>query len=153
MPFCYFTIKASKTALRFRNLVHKGFKLNPETLGEHLLARRLLLKLTQEQAARRLNTVRESYERWERDEVAPIASYWPRLIGFLEQYPGTSETSADLVLKGRRLLGLSQYGFSRKFHTDADNVRKWEHGVTEPPQVMLAKIQQIATPLVRKPLM
>ncbi len=114
-------------------MVHKGFKLNLEILGQYLRSRRLLLKLTQKQAAYRSNTVRKSYERWERDEVAPIASYWPRLIGFLEQYPGASETSADLVLKGRRLLGLSQYGFSRKIHTDADNVRKWEHGVTEPP--------------------
>ncbi len=119
--------------------------MNPETLGEHLLARRLLLKLTQEQVANLLNTVRQSYERWERDEVAPIASYWPRLIGFLEQYPGASETSADLVLKARRLLGLSQYGFSRKIHTDADNVRKWEHGVTEPNLEMLKMIKVLAS--------
>jgi DNA-binding transcriptional regulator YiaG len=51
-----------------------------------------------------------------------------------------------------RLLGLSQFAFGRKIHTDADNVRKWEHGLTEPPQEMLAKIQQIAAPLVGKPL-
>jgi DNA-binding transcriptional regulator YiaG len=151
LPFCHFTIKASKTALRFRNLVHKGFKLSPETLGEHLLARRLLLKLTQKQAAHRLNTVREHYERWERDEVAPTTSFWPRLIGFLGLYPGSIKTPGDLVLMTRRLLGLSQFAFGRKIHTDAENVRKWEHGVTEPSQDMLAKIQQIATPLVGNP--
>ncbi len=144
MPFCYFTLKASRTALRFRNLVHKGFILKPESLGQHLRSRRLLLNLTQEQAANRLNTLREHYERWERDEVAPTASFWPRLIGFLGQYPGTAQTPADWVLKARRLLGLSQYAFGRKVQAVAENIRKWEHGVSEPPSAMLAKIKQIA---------
>jgi DNA-binding transcriptional regulator YiaG len=117
--------------------------MNPDTLGQHLRSRRLLLKLTQEQAAHRLNTLRESYERWERDEVAPIASYWPRLIGFLGFYPGSIKTPGDLVLMARRLLGLSQFAFGRHLRTDAENVRKWEHGVSEPQAEMLKRIQQL----------
>lgn len=150
MPFCYFTLKASRTALRFRNLVHKGFILKPETLGQHLLSRRLLLKLTQKEVATRLSTLREHYERWERDEVEPTASFWPRLIDFLGYYPFPSPTPADWVLMARRLLGLSQFGFGRRVKAIAKDVREWEQGSTEPPRVMLAKIQQIATPLVGK---
>ena len=108
------------------------------------------MNLTQEQAAIRLNTLREHYERWERDVTAPTASFWPRLIGFLGEYPGTTQTPADWVLKARRLLGLSQYAFGRKVQAIAKNVREWEHGVSEPSPAMLAKIQQIATPLVGK---
>jgi DNA-binding transcriptional regulator YiaG len=150
LPFCYFTLKASRTALRFRNLVHKGFILKPETLGQHLLSRRLLLKLTQKEVATRLSTLREHYERWERDEVEPTASFWPRLIDFLGYYPFPSPTPADWVLMARRLLGLSQFGFGRRVKAIAKDVREWEHGVSEPPPAMLAKIQQIATPLVGK---
>lgn len=150
LPFCYFTLKASRTALRFRNLLHKGFILKPKTLGQHLLSRRLLLKLTQKEVAARLSTLREHYERWERDEVEPTASFWPRLIDFIGYYPFPSPTPADWVLMARRLLGLSQFGFGRRVKAIAKDVREWEHGVAEPPQDMLAKIQQIATPLVGK---
>jgi transcriptional regulator with XRE-family HTH domain len=150
LPFCYFTLNASRTALRFRNLVHKGFILKPQTLGKHLLSRRILLKLTQKEAATRLSTMREHYERWERDEVEPTASFWPRLIDFLGYYPFPSSTPADWVLMARRLLGLSQLGFGRRVKAIAKDVREWEHGSTEPSREMLAKIQQIATPLVGK---
>lgn len=145
LPFCYFTLKASRTALRFRNLVHKGFILKPETLGQHLRSRRLVLNLTQAQTAKRLNTLREHYERWERDEVAPTASFWPRLIGFLGMYPGNVQTPADWVLKARRLLGLSQFAFGRKIRVIAEKVREWEHGASEPPPHLLAKVQQLVT--------
>lgn len=144
MPFCYFTLKASRTALRFRKLVHKGFILKPETLGQHLRSRRLVLQLTQVQAAKRLNTLREHYERWERDEVTPTASFWPRLIGFLGLYPSAVQTPADWVLKARRFLGLSQFAFGRKIRVIAEKIREWEHGASEPPPDLLAKVQQLA---------
>jgi transcriptional regulator with XRE-family HTH domain len=144
LPFCYFTIKASKTALRFRDLVYKGFVLKPESLGQYLRSRRLVLNLTQKQAATRLNTLREQYDRWERDEAAPIISYWPRLIGFIGQYPCSVQTPSGWVLKARRLLGLSQFAFGRKVQSCAEKIRDWENGVSEPPSAMLAKIQQLS---------
>jgi len=97
----------------------------------------------------RLNTLREHYERWERDEVAPTASYWPRLIGFLGYYPGAEKTPADCVLKARRILGMSQYGMGRKVEAIAADVRKWEHGVSEPSSAHQERINAlIMSPLV-----
>lgn len=150
MPFCYFTLKASKTAVRLRKLVQKGFKIKPVTLGQHLRSRRLVLNLTQTQAAERLNTLREHYERWERDEVAPTASFWPRLIGFLGSYPWAIQSPADQVLMARRIVGLSHFAFGRRIQVIAKDVRKWEHGVAEPSPAMLAKVQQLVadTPVV-----
>ena len=145
LPFCYFTLKASRTAVRLRKLVQKGFKIRPVTLGQHLRSRRLVLKLTQVQAAERLNTLREHYERWERDEVAPTASFWPRLIGFLGSYPVAVQTPADQVLMARRIMGLSQFAFGRRIQVIAKNVREWEHGVAKPSPAMLAKVQQLVT--------
>jgi DNA-binding transcriptional regulator YiaG len=50
----------------------------------------------------------------------------------------------------RRLLGLSQFAFGRRVKAIAKDVREWEHGSSEPPHELLAKIQQIAAPLVGK---
>lgn len=124
--------------------------MKPVTLGQHLRSRRLVQNLTQEHVARRLNTLREHYERWERDEVSPTASLWPRLIAFIGGYPFSVETSAELVLKARRMFGLSQYAFGRKVQAIAEDVRKWEHGVSEPSSVVLAKVRSLIadTPVV-----
>lgn len=150
LPFCYFTLKTSRTAVRLRKLVQKGFKIRPVTLGQHLRSRRLILKLTQTQAAERLNTLREHYERWKRDEVAPTASFWPRLIGFLGSYPWAIQSPGDQVLMARRRLGLSQFALGRKIQVIAKNVREWEHGVAAPSPAMLAKVQKLVadTPVV-----
>lgn len=123
--------------------------MKPQTLGQHLLTRRLLLKLTQKEVAARLNTLREHYERWERDEIEPTASFWPRLIGFIGYYPGREIALADWVLKARRMLGLSQYAFGRKVKAIAKDVREWEHGESEPPAPKQEQIKAIAmSPLV-----
>jgi DNA-binding transcriptional regulator YiaG len=108
------------------------------------------LKLTQKEVAAHLSTLREHYERWERDEVEPTTSFWPRLISFLGYYPFPPQSPAGWVLMTRRLLGLSQFAFGRRVKAIAKDVREWEHGLSEPPHELLAKIQQIATPLVGK---
>ncbi|MFO1486366.1 MAG: helix-turn-helix domain-containing protein [Verrucomicrobiaceae bacterium] len=144
MPFCFFTIRATKTSLRFRNLTRKGFNLNPESLGQHLRSKRLLLNLTQAQTAEKLGTIREQYERWERDEITPVASFWPKLVCHFGRYPLTVTSPADWVLKARRVNGLSQYALGRKIKVIAKIVREWEHGKTEPPAPMLEKIRAIA---------
>lgn len=140
MPFCFYTIRATKTSLRLGNLTRKGFNLNPETLGQHLRSKRLLLNLTQAQVAANLGTIKEQYDRWERDEVTPIASHWPRLIRFLGRYPAPECCPGDLILKARRMLGLSQYAFGRRIGVIAQRVRSWEHNESEPPAVLLQKI-------------
>ncbi|MFO1486345.1 MAG: helix-turn-helix transcriptional regulator [Verrucomicrobiaceae bacterium] len=144
MPFCFFTIRATKTSLRLRNLTRKGFSLNPETLGQHLRSKRLLLNLTQAQVAAQLGTIREQYERWERDEIAPVASFWPRLVRHFGHYPLAVTSPADWVLKARRVNGLSQFALGRAIKVIAKTVRQWEHGETDPPIPLLEKIKVLA---------
>ena len=55
----------------------KGVIPLPQTLGEHLRNRRSVLDFRQEDVARQLGTLREVYERWERDERQPVVSKWP----------------------------------------------------------------------------
>lgn len=124
--FCHFTIKASKTALRFRKLSGKGFRSNPQTLGQHLLARRLVLGLTHK-------------------EVGPTISFWPGLTAFLGYYPYPVETPSAWVLKARRLLGLGQFAFGRRIQVIAQIIRQWEQGLAEPPRELLEKIKALTS--------
>lgn len=121
----------------------KGVVAEPVTLGEYLRNRRMALGLRQEDAAYKINTLREVYDRWERDEVVPVVSFWPRLIGFLGLYPGAAETPALKVLMARRLLGLSQYAFGRQVQAPAENIQEWERGMSIPSSSILGKIHKI----------
>ncbi len=100
----------------------------PTTLGQHLRNGRLKLGLRQEDVAGRLGTVREVYDRWERDEREPVVSEWPGILSFLGYYPYPVETSADLVLKGRRCQGANQKRFANTVGVIHQRLRRWEHG-------------------------
>ena len=64
-------------------------------------------------------------------------------------YPGAEKPPADCVLKARRILGISQYGFGRRVEDIAADVRKWEHGVSEPSTAHQERIKDlIMSPLV-----
>ena len=149
LPFCFFAIKVSPEEFKTFILRKKGVIPLPQTLGEHLRNRRLVLDLRQEDVARQLGTLREVYERWERDERQPVVSEWPSILSFLGYYPGAENTPADWVLKARRILGLSQYAIGRMVKAIAKDVREWEHGESEPPASKQERIKAIAmSPLV-----
>lgn len=100
----------------------------PQTLGEHLLNRRLKLGLRQEDVAGQLDTMREVYERWERDEREPVISEWPGILSFLGYYPGSDKTDADLVLKARRCRGFNQKQMAKTVGVIHQILRRWERG-------------------------
>ena len=112
----------------------KGVIPQPQTLGEHLLNRRLVLGLRQEDAAEQLRTLREVYERWERDERQPVVSEWPCIISFLGYYPFSQESAADLILKARRCQGADQKHFANLVGVIHQQLRRWEHGSEIPDQ-------------------
>ncbi|MCF7789303.1 MAG: helix-turn-helix domain-containing protein [Prosthecobacter sp.] len=80
LPFCLFTIRVSPEAFKTFTLRRKGFIDQPRTLGKHLRNRRMKVGLRQEDVAGRLGTLREFYERWERDARKPLVSEWPGIL-------------------------------------------------------------------------
>lgn len=100
----------------------------PGTLGEHLLNRRLALGLRQKDVAEQLGTIREVYERWERDEREPVVSEWPGILDFLATYPFPAKTSAGLVLKARRYQGADQKRLAKVVGVIHQKLRRWERG-------------------------
>lgn len=122
----------------------KGFVPLPQTLGDHLRNRRLLLGLRQEDVAKQFDTQREVYERWERDERQPVVSEWPGIFSFLGYYPGGGETPAELVLKARRCQGMDQKRLARRVGVIHQRLRRWEHGEDIPTSEKLEHLHSLA---------
>lgn len=146
MPFCFFTIRVSPESFKSFILRKKGLIPQPKTLGQHLRNRRLVLGLRQEDVARQFGTLREVYERWERDERQPVVSEWPAIIAFLGYYPAREETAADVVLKVRRCLGIDQKGLAQVVGVIHQRLRHWEHGLELPKPYHLKHLQSLACP-------
>ena len=125
-------------------LSNKGVIPRPQTLGQHLRNRRLLLNLHQKDVARQLGTLREVYERWERDEREPVVSEWPGILSFLGYYPVSEETAADLVLKARRCQGVDQKTLAKAVGVIHQRLRRWEHGDELPVASAICRLEELA---------
>ena len=143
LPFCYFTIRVSAETLRLSTLRINGLVENPGKLGEHQRNRRLTLGLTQEQVATQLGTLREVYERWERDERKPVVSVWPMILKFLGYYPGRQESLADLTLMARRKLGLEQKKLAKRMGVIHQRLRRWEHSREVPSPTECSRLRTL----------
>lgn len=144
LPFCYFTLKVGRESLKMWILRTNGWVDKPQNLGQHLRNRRLMSGLRQRDVAERLNTQREVYERWERDEREPVVSKWPGILSYLGYYPERQETSGDLVLKARRYQGLGQTRMAAVLGLDHEQVRRWEHGGDVPNDDILVRLRALA---------
>lgn len=145
MPFCDFTLFVAQDVLKTSLLRRKCLCENPLNLGEHLKNRRLRLGLSQEQVAAQLGTLREVYERWERNERQPVVSVWPSILAFLGYYPGQVDARiSDLVLKIRRITGLDQKELAKRVGTSHQRLRDWEHERQQPSVAQIRRLKEIA---------
>lgn len=116
----------------------------PTTLGEHLRNRRLKLGLRQDDVAVRLGTMREVYDRWERDVREPVVSEWPGILRFLGYYPFPEQNPAELVLKARRCQGIDQKRLADVIGVTHQRLRRWERGSEVPDTETAARLVELA---------
>ncbi len=116
----------------------------PASLGQHLRNRRFALGLRQGDVAMRLGTIREVYDRWERDLREPVVSEWPALLSFLGCYPFPEQNSADLVLKARRCQGADQKALAAAVGVIPQRLRRWEHGNGVPRADVMRRLVELA---------
>jgi DNA-binding XRE family transcriptional regulator len=64
-----------------------GIQENPQTLGEHLLARRLTLKLYQRDVAKMLGVSPWTVIHWETGATTPGKRHWKAVSQFLDPPP------------------------------------------------------------------
>jgi transcriptional regulator with XRE-family HTH domain len=103
------------------------------TLGDHLLRRRLVLKLLQRQVAEQLNVDKASVYNWETNRTKPGLEYMPAIIRFLGYNPlPQAKGWAERLVQCRTVMGVSQEEAARRIGVDQCTLARWERGEREP---------------------
>jgi transcriptional regulator with XRE-family HTH domain len=104
-----------------------------ETIGDHLLRRRLALKLLQRQVAKQLEVNVASVVNWENNLSKPKVHYMPAIIRFLGYNPlPPSNGWADRLIQARSALGLTQKEAAARIGVDQCTLARWERGERAP---------------------
>ena len=111
-----------------------------ETIGDHLLRRRLTLKLLQREVAEQLGVDKTSICNWENNRSKPDLEYVPAIIRFLGYNPMPPSVGwADKLTQGRTSMGLTQKQAAGRIGVDQSTLARWERGEREPSGVLAAR--------------
>jgi transcriptional regulator with XRE-family HTH domain len=103
------------------------------TIGDHLLRRRLVLKLLQRQVAEQIGVDNASITNWESNRSKPGIRYIPAIIRFLGYDPLPEASGwADRLVRCRTVLGVSQAEAAHRIGVDQCTLARWERGEREP---------------------
>ena len=118
--------------ISLKSFISKPYDFDPKTLGDHVLKRRLFLKLSQPQLAKLLGVAPETILNWELNYRKPSINHIGKLIQFLGYDPALSNPSsiADLLLAKRRELGWTQKVAAQNLGIDPCTWSSWECGGT-----------------------
>ena len=126
LPFCHFEIQAARP-----KPAKYPKKIN--SLGDHIRARRLDLKLLQEQVAYKIGVHKMTITSWERNATVPEVRYMPSIIRFLGYDPlPPANAFPERLATARRVLGLSQRKMAEQLGVDPGTVQGWEAGQHQP---------------------
>jgi transcriptional regulator with XRE-family HTH domain len=116
---------------KLRNRNQPPEELN--TLGDHLLRRRLTLKLLQRQVAEQIGVDKSTITNWEIGRSKPGLDYVPAIIRFLGYNPlPPAQGWAQRLVHCRTILGLSQKDAAAQIGVDPCTLARWERGEREP---------------------
>jgi transcriptional regulator with XRE-family HTH domain len=108
----------------------------PEVLnsvGDHLLRRRLVLKLLQREVAAQIGVDKTSVANWESNRSTPAIQYMPAIGRFLGYDPLPAATGwAERLVRARALLGISQKTSAARIGVDPCTLARWERGERTP---------------------
>jgi transcriptional regulator with XRE-family HTH domain len=113
------------------------------TLGDHLLRRRLVLKLLQRQVAEQIGAEVCSLRNWEANRTKPTVEFMPAIIRFLGYNPlPPGSTWAERLVYGRKAMGITQKESARRVGVDQSTLARWERGEREPTGELAASAER-----------
>jgi transcriptional regulator with XRE-family HTH domain len=137
LPFCHLELRAAR-----RKPARYPKEIN--TLGDHIRARRLGLKLLQKQVADQIGVHEQTITGWERNATIPEVRYIPGIIQFLGYNPIPVAISLpERLATARKALGLSQRRMAAKLGVDPATLMGWEAGRHQPTEKSLDLIGRI----------
>jgi transcriptional regulator with XRE-family HTH domain len=117
-----------------------------ETIGDHLLRRRLMLKLLQRQAAERIGADVCSLRNWEANRSKPTVEFMLAIIRFLGYNPlPPGITWAERLVSGRKAMGISQKESARRIGVDQSTLARWERGERDPAGDFVVRAENFLT--------
>ena len=126
VAFCHAELRAPKP-----KSVQYPQEIN--SLGDHIRARRLDLKLLQKQVAEQIGVNAATITNWERNESTPVVRYVPAIVRFLGYDPIPPASSLpERLAAARRELGLTQRRMAERLGVDPGTLRDWEAGRHQP---------------------
>lgn len=126
MPFCHFELRAAR-----RKPAEYPKQIN--SLGDHIRARRLDLKLPQKEVADQIGVHEQTITGWERNATCPEVHYIPAIIQFLGYNPLPAASSLpERLATARRTIGLSQRKMAARLGIDPATLMGWEAGRHQP---------------------
>ncbi len=116
--------------VRRKSLIRRAYDFEPQSLGDHIRRRRLILSITQEEAAARLGVNAWTVHNWEAGHTKPAIQFIPALVGFLgyDPEPADTGTLAGRLVGKRRELGWSQRVTASSLGIDPGTWAGWELG-------------------------
>jgi transcriptional regulator with XRE-family HTH domain len=104
-----------------------------ETIGDHLLRRRLALKLLQREVGEILGVDKASIYNWEGNHSQPRLEYMPAINRFLGYDPvPPPNTWAERLVQGRKSIGVTQREAAKQIGVDMSTLARWERAEREP---------------------
>jgi transcriptional regulator with XRE-family HTH domain len=118
------------------------------SIGDHLLRRRLVLRLLQRQAAEQIGVEQTSIGNWEANRSKPGLAYMPAIIRFLGYNPlPPAKGWAARLVQSRTVLGLSQNEAAEHMGVDPGTLARWERGEREPTGLFAVRALRFVTPV------
>lgn len=118
MPFIRVTLNS---------LIKKDYDFAPETLGEHIRKRRLVLGQNQREAAGQLGVTPPTLLNWEKGYTVPTIEDMRGVIQFLEYYPFKEpESLGERMLAKRRYMGWTITKAAEALGVDPSTWGEWE---------------------------
>ena len=118
MPYASVTLKGLKP---------KDTEFEPQSLGEHIRKRRLELRLSQQEVARRLGCSWRTVFNWENGKTKPATESIPAIIGFLGYDPFPAPASlSDRLAAVRRANGWTIKQAGEQLGVDEGTWARWE---------------------------
>jgi transcriptional regulator with XRE-family HTH domain len=137
LPFCHFEPRVA----RCKPTKHPK-QIN--SLGDHIRALRLDLKLLQKQVSDQIGVHEQTITGWERNATSPEIRYIPAIIRFLGYSPlPPANTFPERLATTRRVLGLSQRKMAEAMGVDPTTLRGWEAERHQPTQKSLDVIERV----------
>jgi transcriptional regulator with XRE-family HTH domain len=117
-----------------------------ETIGDHILRRRLSLKLLQKRVAQQLGAKLSTVRSWEANCAEPMVEFIPAIIRFLGHNPLPPGRSwAERLVLGRTALGLSEKESAKQIGVDPGTLARWERAECEPSGALAKRAIRILT--------